>query len=71
MEPWINKLADYGKAGSKALDLVMKKCRKEDLPQNELYWLEQMTKQLKEDKYRICGDIMNNFLSEILEKLRE
>ncbi len=71
MRPWISKLKDYGIAGNRALELLKKKCTGEKISEQELRWFEQTNMLLKEDKYRICGEIMNNFLSQVYERITD
>ncbi|MGC8927486.1 MAG: beta-N-acetylglucosaminidase domain-containing protein [Myxococcota bacterium] len=69
MKPWINKLKDYGRAGNFALELIEKRCRGEEISSTEINWLKGMIDALKENKYRICADIMNKFLDTIYERV--
>lgn len=70
MKPWIDKLRSYGGAGNLALDLMKKRCRGEEIKKTEIDRLEQTISYLKEDRYRICGDIMNDFLLFILNEIK-
>lgn len=71
MQPWLNKLRDYGTIGNKALYLLRKKCRGETIPQQDKIWFEQMFSIIISDKYRICGEIMNDFILRVYERIKE
>lgn len=71
MRPWINKLKDYGKTGNLALELMKKKCKNEAILENQINWLAGMIQVLKENKYRICAQIMDEFLNIIYERIKQ
>ncbi len=70
MEPWIDKLKYYGKAGTFALTLLQKRCKNEEISNSELNSLNGMIQYLKENKYRITAEIMNDFLSWVYQILQ-
>lgn len=70
MHHWIEKLKNYGQAGEFALTLLKKHCDNEEILDSELSTLRVLIDYLKQDKYRITAEIMNDFLTAAYEKIK-
>lgn len=69
LKPFKEKLRYYGEAGNLAIDLMKRRCKGEVIADSEINKLSQMITFLKGEKYRICADVMNNFLDEVYKRI--